>query len=156
MNPENLSSLEFLKGLTSTDLELLGRFFELSAYVKGTVIFEQGDPAENMYLVMDGEVVIRYKPEDGPIMTVTRVQSGGVFGWSAAVGNPEYTSAAICSMDSAVLSIHGQDIENLCSGNQRIGNVLLGRISQVIADRTRQQRSYNISRRSQDGKKPDR
>lgn len=152
MNQEDLAPLEFFKGLASTDVELLGRFFESSTYVAGTVIFDQGDLAEHMYIVRDGEISIRYKPDDGPIMTVTRVQPGGVFGWSAAVGNPNYTSAAICSMDSVVLSIRGQDIVDLCSRNHRIGNVLLDRISLVIADRRRQQRSYNIPTRSQDGK----
>jgi CRP/FNR family cyclic AMP-dependent transcriptional regulator len=129
------ASLAFFKGLCAADLEAMAPFFTSSMYVAGTTIFNQGDRAENLCLVARGEVAIRYKPDDGPTMTVTRVQPGGVFGWSAAVGNLVYTSSAACSLDSEILCIRGEDLRQLCEKNQQIGNVLLGRLSMVIAER---------------------
>lgn len=129
------ASLAFFKGLCAADLEAMAPFFTSSTYVAGTTIFNQGDRAENLCLVARGEVAIRYKPDDGPIMTVTRVQTGGVFGWSAAVGNLVYTSAAVCSLDSEILCIRGEDLQRLCEKNRQIGDVLLGRLSMVIAER---------------------
>lgn len=129
------ASLAFFKGLCTADLEAMAPFFTSSSYVAGTVIFNQGDRAEHLCLVARGEVAIRFKPDDGPTMTVTRVQPGGVFGWSAAVGNLVYTSSAVCSLDSEILCIRGEDLRQLCERNQQIGNVLLGRLSNVIAER---------------------
>lgn len=129
------ASLAFFKGLCVADLDAMAPFFTSSTFVAGTTIFNQGDRAENLYLVAMGEVAIRYKPDDGPVMTVTRVQPGNVFGWSAAVGNLVYTSGAVCSLDSEILCIRGEDLRQLCEKNQQIGNVLLGRLSTVIAER---------------------
>lgn len=135
MDLKNYSSLAFFKGLNADDLEVLGPYFWSKRYVAGTVIFEQGERADIVYLMVSGSVVIRYKPLDGPPMTVTHIQPGGIFGWSAAIGNQTYTSGAICSMDSEVLCIRGADLRYLCESNPRIGNLLLERLSQVITER---------------------
>jgi CRP/FNR family cyclic AMP-dependent transcriptional regulator len=137
MDIKKYGSLAFFIGLNTHDLEALAPFFMSSTYVAGTIIFEQGDRADNLYLVATGEVSIRYKPVDGPMMTVTRVQPGGVFGWSAAMGNTKYTSGAVCSLDSEILYIRGDQLRNLCQQNPKIGDVLLDRLSSVIADRQR-------------------
>ena len=46
--------------------------------IAGNLLFEQGDVAEHLYLIVEGEVIIRYKPEDGPELLVARVRDGGV------------------------------------------------------------------------------
>lgn len=140
MNFVKYASLAFFNGLGADELNALAPFFASKTYVAGTVIFEQGDRAENLYVVAGGEVSIRYKPDDGPIMTVTRVQPGSVFGWSAATGNEKYTSSAICSLDSEILCIRGDELRYICQANPRIGKVLLGHLSMVIADRQRIQK----------------
>jgi len=110
MNLEKYSSLTFFNGLESHQIQLLEPYFAPQTWVAGTTVFEQGDYAEYLYLLVSGEVSIRFKPEDGASMTVTRVQAGGIFGWSAAMNNPTYTSGAVCTLDSEVLRIRGKDL----------------------------------------------
>ncbi|MGD0877444.1 MAG: cyclic nucleotide-binding domain-containing protein [Anaerolineales bacterium] len=139
MNLEKYSHFAFFAGLQLTDIQLLEPFFAPQTWVAGTVIFEQDDYAEYLYLVVNGEVTIRYKPHDGPVMTVTRVQPGGIFGWSAAMNNPAYTSGAICSLDSEVLRIRGKDLRMLCDKNPELGKIILNRLAGVIAERKHSQ-----------------
>jgi CRP-like cAMP-binding protein len=141
MNFEKYASLAFFSGLSNSDLHALAPYFTSSTYVAGTTIFNQGDVAENLFLVASGEVTIHYKPIDGPSMTVTRVQPGAVFGWSSAMGNGVYTSGAVCSLDSEILCVRGDELRYLCNRNVRIGSVLLNRLSLVVADR---QRSHQV------------
>ncbi len=135
MNLEKYSQLAFFTGLQPADLQLLAPYYAPQAWVAGTVIFEQADYAEYVYLVVRGEVTIRYKPHDGPVMTVTRVQPGGIFGWSAAMNNPAYTSGAVCSLDSEVLRIRGTDLRIICEKNPELGKIILDRLAGVIAER---------------------
>jgi len=135
MNLERYGSLAFFKGLCAADLQLLAPFFAPQTWVAGTIIFEQGDYAEYLYMVVSGEVTIHYKPEDGPAMTVTRVQPGGIFGWSAAINNPAYTSGATCSLDSEVLRIRGSDLRALCDKHAELGKFIFDRLAGVIAER---------------------
>ncbi len=150
MDLEKYASLAFFKGLSAADLRALAPYFKSLRFVAGTTIFEQGERAESVYLVSSGEVLIRYKPMDGPPMTVTRVQPGGIFGWSAAMGNQTYTSGAVCSLDSEVLCIRGDDLRSLCDKNPRVGSVLLERLSLVVAERQRH-RQGDISSLLADG-----
>jgi len=141
MNIERYTSLAFFTGLSTADIQLLAPYFAPRTWVAGTVIFEQGDYAEFLYLVVSGEVTIRFKPEDGPIMTVTRVQPGGIFGWSAAMGNPAYTSGAVCSLDSEVLHIRGSDLRMLCEKHPTLGQVILERLSAIMTERQQSRQS---------------
>ena len=141
MNLEKYSHLAFFKGLQPADIQLLAPNFAPQTWVAGTVIFEQADYAEYLYLVVSGEVTIRYKPHDGPVMTVTRVLPGGIFGWSAAMNNPAYTSAAVCSLDSEVLRIRGVDLRTICEKNPDLGKIILDRLAGVIAERKHSQQA---------------
>jgi CRP/FNR family cyclic AMP-dependent transcriptional regulator len=139
MNLEKYGHLAFFAGLQTADIQLLAPYFAPQTWVAGTVIFEQDDYSEYLYLVVSGEVTIRFKPHDGPVMIVTRVQPGGVFGWSAAMNNPAYTSGAICSLDSEVLRIRGMDLRAIIEKHPELGKVILERLAGVIAERKRSQ-----------------
>jgi CRP-like cAMP-binding protein len=145
MNLEKYSQLAFFNGLSAADIQLLEPFFAPQTWVAGTVVFDQGDYAEYLYLVVRGEVAIRYKPDDGPVMTVTRVQPGGLFGWSAAMNNPAYTSSAVCALDSEVLRIRGTDLRTLCDKHPEFGKVILDRLAGVIAERKQSQQGQVTS-----------
>ncbi len=144
MNLEKYSALAFFNGLTAADIRLLAPYFAPKTWVAGTVVFEQGEFAERLYLVVSGEVTIRYKPDDGPEMTVTRVQSGGIFGWSAAMGNPVYTSKAVCTLDSEVLHISGMDLRALCEKHPELGCIILDRLSSIMTER-KQNRQVRVN-----------
>ena len=135
MLTERYASLTFFHGLTDQDLQSIFPYFCSSAFVGGTTIFKQGDKADYFYLLVSGEIILRYKPDDGPVMTVTKIQPGGVFGWSAAIGNSTYTSSAVCSLNSEVLMIPGETLRIICKDNPTVGDILLKRLSMVIAER---------------------
>jgi CRP/FNR family transcriptional regulator, cyclic AMP receptor protein len=139
MDLEKYSHLAFFSGLTTSDIQVLVPYFAHQTWVAGTVVFEQGDCAEYLYLVVSGEVTIRYKPDDGPVMNLTRIQPGGIFGWSAAMGNPAYTSGAVCALDTEVLRIRGADLRMVCGKHPELGKVILERLSAIIAERQRGQ-----------------
>jgi len=141
MNLEKYTHLAFFSGLSAADIQLLAPVFAPQTWVAGTVVFEQGDYAEYLYLVASGELTIRYKPDDGPMMNVTHIQPGGVFGWSAAMGNPTYTSGAVCALDSEVLRISGTDLRMLGEKHPELGKVILNRLSAIIAQRQLSQQS---------------
>jgi CRP/FNR family cyclic AMP-dependent transcriptional regulator len=144
MNLEKYSHLAFFIDMQAADIQLLAPYFSPQTWVAGTVIFKQDDYAEFLYLVISGEVTIHFKPHDGPMMTVTRVQPGGIFGWSAAMHNPVYTSGAVCSLDSEVLRIRGTDLRAICDKYPDLGRIILDRLASVIAER-KQSRQDSVS-----------
>jgi CRP-like cAMP-binding protein len=68
-------------------------------------------------------------------MIMAHIQPGGVFGWSAAMNNPSYTSGACCVLDSEVLRIRGNDLRMICEENSTLGKILLERLATIISRR---------------------
>lgn len=137
MSGDIFDKLALFKNLDVEQRRLLRPLFLPCDCYTDTVLFEQGDRADYLYLVVSGEVTIRYKPEDGPPITVTRVRPGGIVGWSAALGSRFYTSAAECSSYTQMLQVRGSDLRELCEQHPETGILILERLAEVIAQRLR-------------------
>lgn len=135
MSQDSFAHLPLFEGLSAAQIDILRPFFSLCQEEADVVIFEQGAPAENLYIVIEGEMSIAYKPEDGPAIVLSRVRANGVVGWSAALGTPAYTAAAICVTDCMLLCVRGRDLRMLCEQYSDIGQTLLERLAAVVGER---------------------
>jgi len=129
--------LPLFSGLSCEQREMLRPLFVPVDCYSGTALFEQGDPADYLYLVIVGEVVIQFKPDDGPVIMVARVRPGGIVGWSAALGSRSYTSGATCEEYTQMLRLRGRDLRVLCEEHPETGILILERLATVIAERLR-------------------
>lgn len=130
-----LNQLSLFEGFTLPQLEQLDALFTLFEFPAETMLFGQGDPAEFLFVVVRGEVVVNFKPDDAPAICVTRVRPGGVVGWSAALGSRMYTSGALCTEDCQLLRVRGVDLRGLCQNHPETGGIILQRLAAVIAQR---------------------
>jgi CRP/FNR family transcriptional regulator, cyclic AMP receptor protein len=135
MPSEAFNRLPIFQGMTAAQHDLLRPLFVPCDFYDQTVIFEQGEAAEFLYIVVDGEVVVSFKPDDGPAITVARIPQGGVVGWSAALGSRKYTSEAYCAGYTQLLKIRGVELRKLCEQDPDTGVILLDRLAAVIAQR---------------------
>lgn len=135
MLSDAIDQLPLFEGISLAQRSLLRPIFVPCDFYPNTPIFEQGDPAEFLYIVVSGEVVVNYKPDDGPPITVARVQPCGVVGWSAALGSRAYTSRAECSVYTQMLRVRGSDLRKLCMEHPDVGTIILDRLATVIAQR---------------------
>jgi CRP-like cAMP-binding protein len=128
-------NLFLFRDLIPKHLNLLQPLFIPCEFGADSVLFEQGDPAENLFAVVSGEVVVNFKPDDGPIIVVARVQPGSIVGWSAALGSRRYTSSAVCTTFTQLLRVRGDDLRRLCLQHPDTGTIFLDRLATVIAER---------------------
>ena len=137
MSFDAFKDLEIFQGLTSEQCVLLQPVFLPFDYDSDTVIFEQGDPADHLYIVVKGEVVVSFKPDDGPPIVVARIQPGGVVGWSAAIRSRKYTSSAMTVSETELLRVRGDDLRSLYDNYPTFGGLLLDRLAERITERVR-------------------
>ena len=116
-------------------MEVLAPLFENIIYPGGGVIFEQGSPALFVYILVKGKAKIQYKPYDSPIMTLSRLGPGDVFGWSAVVKSPFYSSSAICSDEIEVLRIRGEELWKLVKKQPKTGKLIIDRLVDSVSPR---------------------
>ena len=137
MNGDVFEKLPLFNGLSSNQVMLLRSMFVPCDVYSNDKIFAQDAPAENLYIVVTGEVVVNFKPYDGPLITVARVRPGGVVGWSAALGSRSYTSSADAVSYSQLLRVRGSDLRTLCIQMPELGEIILDRLASLIAERLR-------------------
>ena len=130
-----LSNTDLFKGLTSEQLIEIGRLSVSCHFDANEQVFEQDQYADYLYLILNGEVCIRFKPYDGEWIPVSTIRKGQVFGWSSVLGQPSYTSAAVCTIASDCIRIRGREILNLCESHPETGILIMERLAAVIADR---------------------
>jgi CRP-like cAMP-binding protein len=132
---QELGQLPIFRGLSKAQLNLIDPILKLCHFPQAQVIFEQGQPADFVYILLQGEVIIQFKPYDAPLLTVTHINPGSIFGWSAALRHKAYTSMACTTIESDAYQISGLDLHLLCENYPETGVVLLGRLASVIAER---------------------
>jgi len=116
-------------------LALLRPLFERVSFCAGTTVVKQGSTAEYLYFVESGILQISYKPYDGEAITVTHLESGGLFGWSAVVGSPIYTSSGIAIEDLEVIRVKGSDLRKLCLEHPDAGKAILDKLADAVSSR---------------------
>lgn len=121
--------------LSEATKKLVEENFESFACPVGAVIFEQGDPAEFLYLLLQGSVSARYKPYDGPKINLTTIHAGGAFGWSAAIGGPHYTLDAVALENLQTIRIRRAALRALVNEHPAEGAELLDRLAQLVSNR---------------------
>lgn len=132
---QDYARLAIFEGLDGNQIHQLAPFLVECQFHKGFVVFEQGQPAEHLFILLGGEVLIHYKPYDGPSLNVARIEPGGVFGWSAALRHDVYTSRAVAAQDSAALCMRGASLPVICAKYPETGNIWLEHLASVIAQR---------------------
>ena len=137
MNKELLDRFALIEGFTENQKNLLSPLIDDVNYEVDQVIFNQGDRANFLYFVLEGKVSIRFNPEDGPVLSVAKVEEGDVFGWSSAMGSDSYTSSAICTECGVFIRIEGEVLKTLCQEHPETGILILNRLAGVIAQRLR-------------------
>lgn len=130
-----LPYIPLFQDLEPAQIDLIKSVVEPYTCAAETTIFEQGDPAEYLYLILSGRVGIRYKPYDGPPIILTRLREGDVFGWSAVIQSPRYTSSIISETPLDAIRIHGRDLWKLVENHPQTGQKLVNRLARIVAPR---------------------
>ena len=132
---ETLTNIPLFQNLDPSQIKLLDPFFERFTCAPDTIIFEQGDRPQYLYILLKGTVTIRYKPYDGPPITLTRLHKGDAFGWSAAVGSKYYTSSCLSASYVEAMRIQGTDLWKLVRNHPDTGKIILDRLANFVSPR---------------------
>ena len=130
-----MNRIAIFTGIDEDEMELLRPLFKELSFQAGSVIFQQGETAEFLYLVINGTVHMSFKPYDGMPITVSHVGKNGLFGWSAVVGSEKYTSSAIAIEAVKAFRVRGSELREFCLTHPEAGKVILERLADGVSSR---------------------
>jgi CRP/FNR family transcriptional regulator, cyclic AMP receptor protein len=136
---EFLGSVELFSGLNEQELRKIKRLCRPDDRGPGEVVYKEGDEVEDICLVVEGEVSLRYEMpgrDSAREHTISIIRPANVFGWSALVPPYKITlSSYVGDRRCKFYRISRKDLTTLFAENPRIGYVCMRNLTRVIANR---------------------
>lgn len=142
ITPEILSQSSLFEGLTEEQLQAVADTAEETSCQQGAVLFWEGDLAEYLYILLEGEINIFVQLSSRPGRVTVSVISEPYqsIGWSGLVAPHVHTASALCETDCRLVAIDGEALMRVLEDDPALGFVVMRRISEVLSSRARNTR----------------
>jgi CRP-like cAMP-binding protein len=143
VSSETLKRYTFFSGLTVGQLKTLSMIADEKSYESNTVIFEECDTAEKIYLLIEGNVDLSYRSIDEMHTYTTppkefyagSVNPGEVFGISALIEPYANNATAKASEQSRVILIDAIELRRLLEQDLQLAYNLTRQTVRVLLER---------------------
>jgi signal-transduction protein with cAMP-binding, CBS, and nucleotidyltransferase domain len=132
--------------------EVLGkiaRACSMHTYDAGEEIVAQFQPAEKLYLILNGSIAIERRLPATSLGhktgIVRNLKDNEVFGWSSLVEPRIHTISAVCIENSLTIEIDGKKLLKIMEKNREEGYLLMKALASIIASRLGDTTSHLMS-----------
>jgi len=124
-----LKSCGIFEGMTEKVLSEVAAICDEETYKPGEAVYREGDAAEKLYIVAEGEVVLNInlatRPGSMKQAAVETQLPGQAFGYSALLGAPTHSTAALTILPTKLVVIDGQILRSLCKRDPRVRSSIM-------------------------------
>lgn len=125
LSPNDIKPYKIFSELDTQSLEKIIELAQPAEFESESVIFNEGEPAENIYILTSGKILLEQKMTKHITVTVDTLKPGEILGTSGLMGYENYTLDAVAAEKSEVLVMNTYAFKDLLSQNPEIGfNVL--------------------------------
>ncbi|MDF1561395.1 MAG: cyclic nucleotide-binding domain-containing protein [Deltaproteobacteria bacterium] len=135
MDAEILKKVELFEGLTSQQIEQLAAISEDREVEPGTVLFEEGDVGDELYVILKGKVRISKFVAGVGEEALAILEPGAYFGEMALINDHPRTAHAICNTSVKLGVIRREAFEQVLFLNKDLAYELLWRFVRTLSDR---------------------
>jgi signal transduction histidine kinase len=141
-------TLDVLRGFqpfacfTDEELEKALPLCQEVSIAEGQLLFDEDDPAEYFYLILEGKIALETKVQLGRSgsrrpATISVLGSGQVTGWSSILAPHHYTSSGVCLEQASLIALPGHELREFIARYPASGLSFMESIAQVISSRHR-------------------
>ncbi|MDR2542586.1 MAG: GGDEF domain-containing protein [Treponema sp.] len=126
-----ISRLSLFSGLTEEEFEVASGVLQTVYVKKDDVLFNEGDPGEDMFIHFSGALNAYCTQSDGTQRLLFNVKLGDFFGEMSVISNVPRTATIIAAEDSVTILFKGSDFYRIIADYPIIGFKILRSISNV-------------------------
>ena len=139
-----LRSISLFSGLTEETLSAIDRLTTTRQYPKNSIIINEGDVSNSMYLLMEGRVKVYLSDQDGREFVLNNLQPGDYFG-DFSLLDDERRTASIMTVETCVFKVLMKaDFDRLRREHLEINDVLIGNLVGTIRHMTENVKSLAL------------
>lgn len=141
VSPELLRRYPFFAGLNDAQLREIAMITAEETHPGGEVLLREDEPANALYLLLDGGVDLfyrveeEYRPELTKEFSIGEVDAGEPFSISALIEPYTHSASARTLSASRVLRVDGVALRELCRGDVNLGFALMNKIARAALER---------------------
>lgn len=141
ISPELLRRYSFFAFLSEQDLYSIAMIADELTADAGTVLFEECQPAEALYLLLDGSIDLYYKseeeyhPKTRKEFLVGEINPGEIFSISSMLEPYVLNASARASKPSSYVKIDAVALRQLIETNHQLGFMIMHQIAKALMER---------------------
>lgn len=141
VSPELLRRYPFFGSLSDSQIKAMAMIGEEEIFEKGAVICEEGKPATEFYLLVEGGVSLYYKSEEEfhpkarKDFLVGEVSPGEIFAISVLVEPYIYTATVKAEQKSRVVRFSSSGLHDLIEKDPKFNCILMREIAKAAMER---------------------
>jgi len=132
---ERLASQDVFSLLRPEQVDAISNVSETMRFSAGSTVYSQGEKADHIYVVLEGEVTLRLPGKGGVSVPIDEVTPGTMFGAGMCFDIDTYSTTAQCTQECRLLKIHALALRDLMDEDHRMGSVIQRRMSGVYFKR---------------------
>lgn len=130
---EDLINVPILSELSSQELKVVAPYWRYVFLEKSDILFSEGDPADAIYYVVEGEFII-YKDNNGAIpLELTHVKCGQFFGEQAVLENSVRSGTLQAAEPSKILTLSKDGFYEIIDKYPHVGVILLKGLARYLS-----------------------
>ena len=122
---ELLRKVPLFAEMTDSDLQELKEYCHIKKFLKGTVLFEEGDEGQELFIIIKGLLKISILNEDGREFTLIINRPYDCLGEIALLDGSPRSAGATALEDLEMLSIHRDDFERYLNDHPKFRNSII-------------------------------
>jgi len=138
-----IQKFDLFKDIGQEAMKKISKVMVEESYEKGSVLYKAGDPAINLYLIVDGSVTLSVGTAGKVSYTAHR--PGEVFGWSSMVDRPGYVYTAECYTKCTLVRIEKEKLDRLMEEDPKTGLIFFKRLAGAVVQRLVDNYSHFLS-----------
>jgi CRP/FNR family transcriptional regulator, cyclic AMP receptor protein len=135
ISPESLRRYTYFAGISEEGLKQIAMIADEKAIPANTRIFNEGDPAGHMLIIVKGEINIEFLLGNGEIRIVDTMVEGDLLGWSALIEPYKMTANGTATKNTELIRIDAVKLRQLCEKDATLGYNLIKQIAKLLAHR---------------------
>jgi CRP-like cAMP-binding protein len=132
-----LKQLPIFKHLSTKEIVQLMRMLKGRTYLKGEILFNQGDTARAMFIIFKGKVELKKTSQDGTVKTIGHAADGEFFGETALLEDVPRPATAIAQEKTFVFMLFKSTLDNLVHDKNKTGILILHYLAKTLSARVR-------------------
>ena len=130
-----LKQVPIFDGLSDRELNTVSKIVHHREYEIDEFVFQLGTPGLGMYIILQGEVVIKGVKTDGENVEFSQLTSGDFFGEISLISEDDRSANAIAVSSCKLVAFFRSDLLDIITRSPKLGNKILLNLATVLGNR---------------------